>query len=161
MKKLLRVFLALFVLLSLSVIFTACSNNEPEKFTEGLTYMKNTEGTCYIVTGIGSAKESDIVIPSKYENLPIVSIGKDAFKDTLITSINIPNSVTSIGGYAFYDCTSLTSIIIPDSVTYIGRYAFEGCDKLTIYCEAENKPSGWVYDWNSSNRPVIWGYKGE
>ena len=43
----------------------------------------------------------------------------------------IPNSVTSIGYYAFSGCTSLTSITIPNSVTNIGRYAFQGCSGLT------------------------------
>ena len=43
----------------------------------------------------------------------------------------IPNSVTSIGDYAFYDCTGLTSIDIPDSVTFIEDGAFSGCTGLT------------------------------
>ena len=42
-----------------------------------------------------------------------------------------PDDVTSIGGYAFYNCSKLTSITIPDSVTSIGGYAFSGCSKLT------------------------------
>ena len=44
----------------------------------------------------------------------------------------IPDSVTAIGGKAFYDCHRLTSISIPDSVTSIGDGAFEGCRNLTI-----------------------------
>ena len=43
----------------------------------------------------------------------------------------IPNSVTSIGEYAFYDCTSLTSVTIPDSVTFIANEAFADCKSLT------------------------------
>ncbi|MGN0542106.1 MAG: leucine-rich repeat domain-containing protein [Acutalibacteraceae bacterium] len=43
----------------------------------------------------------------------------------------IPDSVTSIGNYAFYKCTGLTSVTIPDSVTSIGNYAFAWCDSLT------------------------------
>ena len=43
----------------------------------------------------------------------------------------IPNSVTSIGEYAFRDCTGLTEITIPNGVTSIGEYAFYGCTGLT------------------------------
>lgn len=48
-----------------------------------------------------------------------------------MTSVNIPDSITSIGDYAFDYCRSLTSITIPDSVTEIGDYAFDYCDGLT------------------------------
>ena len=47
-----------------------------------------------------------------------------------LTSITIPNGVTSIGNYAFSGCTSLTSFTIPDSVTSIGKFAFSGCTGL-------------------------------
>ena len=47
--------------------------------------------------------------------------------------MTIPNSVTSIGGYAFEWCSSLTSVTIPNSVTTIGDYAFCGCSNVTIY----------------------------
>ena len=43
----------------------------------------------------------------------------------------IPNSVTSIGDYAFYNCSFLTSVTIPNSVTSIGDYTFSGCSSLT------------------------------
>ena len=53
----------------------------------------------------------------------------------------IPNSVTSIGDYAFRDCSSLTSVTIPNSVTSIGDEAFRGCDALkTVICEAIEVP---------------------
>ena len=48
-----------------------------------------------------------------------------------MTSITIPNSVTSIGSSAFYGCSGLTSITIPNSVTSIGNSAFYGCSSLT------------------------------
>ena len=46
-------------------------------------------------------------------------------------TFQIPDSVTEIGGYAFYYCTNLTDIDIPDSVRTIGRYALYGCEKLS------------------------------
>ena len=48
-----------------------------------------------------------------------------------ITSVAIGNSVTSIGNYAFYQCSGLTSVTIPNSVTSIGERAFQSCSGLT------------------------------
>lgn len=68
-----------------------------------------------------------VIIPNS-----ITSIGDIAFYDcSSLTSINIPNSVTSIGDSAFGDCSSLTSINIPNSVTSIEDYAFIACSSLT------------------------------
>ncbi|MBQ6166046.1 MAG: leucine-rich repeat protein [Muribaculaceae bacterium] len=74
---------------------------------------------------------TSIVIPNS-----VTSIGYGAFFDcTGLTSIAIPNSVTAIDQAAFFDCTGLTSIIIPESVTSIGSEAFSGCTRLTdVYC---------------------------
>lgn len=62
----------------------------------------------------------------------VTSIGSSAFYGcTGLTSVTIPSSVTTIGSWAFYNCSSLTSVTIPSRVTSIGFYAFEGCTGLT------------------------------
>ena len=62
----------------------------------------------------------------------VTSIGNSAFYNcTGLTSITIPNSVTSIGDNAFRYCSGLTSITIPNSVTSIGHSAFYNCTGLT------------------------------
>ena len=48
-----------------------------------------------------------------------------------ITALNLTTGITSIGDWAFYDCSGLTSLSIPDSVTSIGKYAFGHCTGLT------------------------------
>ena len=70
---------------------------------------------------------TDLVIPNS-----VTSIGNWAFyKYDGLTNITIPNSVTTIGNGAFLDCDGLTSITIPNSVTTIGNEAFAWCSGLT------------------------------
>lgn len=59
-------------------------------------------------------------------------IDQDAFSNcTSLTSITLPNSITTIGWYSFRNCRSLTSINFPNSLTTIDDYAFSNCDSLT------------------------------
>ena len=69
---------------------------------------------------------TNLIIPNS-----VTSIGNYAFYGSGLTSVTIPNSVTSIGEYAFYGCSGLTSVTIPNSVTSIGNYALCNCSGLT------------------------------
>ena len=68
---------------------------------------------------------NNLAHPNYYGNLHI--LGESGIG---INELTIPDSVTSIGSYAFYNCTSLTSITIPASITIIGDVAFYGCNNL-------------------------------
>jgi hypothetical protein len=64
----------------------------------------------------------------------VTSIGDYAFYNCSgLSSVVIPDSVTSIGDYAFYNCSGLSSVVIPDSVTSIGGYAFYSCTGMGAY----------------------------
>ena len=98
----------------------------------------DTNHTASITKFVGS--ETEVIIPSMVEHngatykVTAIADGNyntGAFYDSNITSVVIPDTVTSIGDYAFSSCSSLTSITIPSSVTSIGMAAFHSCDSLT------------------------------
>jgi len=113
----------------------------------------STNGNNATITGYTGAGGSVTIpgsIPVNGINLPVISIGEEAFAGcTSLTNVIIPNGVTSIGDWAFDDCTSLisvtipnfiinfsggtslTSVTIPNSVTSIGGGAFADCTSLT------------------------------
>src|SRR5215472_17069302 len=79
------------------------------------------------ITITGYAGSGIVVIPNTINGYPVTGIGTQAFQSTGVTSVIIPNSVTSIGDYAFRYCSGLTNVTIPDSVTSIGQTAFAFC----------------------------------
>ena len=109
-------------------ICTAC--NMVIGATEGVLYDISADGTyAEVIAYNGTATK--VRIAEEYQGLPVKVIYKEAFKKLNITSVIIPDSVTSIGDYAFQYCTALTSVIIGDSVTSIGNNAFAWCTSLT------------------------------
>ena len=81
------------------------------------------------------------------------AIGKTA------TEFVIPEGVTTIGAYAFWNCSSLTSVVIPDSVTSIGSWAFSYCDSLTsvVIGDSVTTIGNSAFSWCNSLTSVVIG----
>lgn len=89
------------------------------------------DNTAAIVTNYKyNGAAADVTIPSRYKGKPVTTIGHAAFFNSAVTSVTIPDSVTSISDDAFVNCPQLTNISIPNSVTYIGFFAFGSCTSL-------------------------------
>lgn len=117
------------VLLAVAVsAFAGCDSSREPKPTEGLAFTKMSR-EC-VITGIGTASQKKIVIPSEIDGLPVTEIEKEAFKDTAVVSVFIPSSVVIVGDYAFSGCVNLRSVTFSQGVGSIGEGAFYGCTAL-------------------------------
>lgn len=76
-------------------------------------------------------KKTTLTIPETVDGMEVKGIRNEAFKNTSITSISLPNTIDSIGGYAFEGCSSLSEIDLPENLRHIGGYAFAGCSSLS------------------------------
>ena len=93
-------------------------------------YILMEDGTAAIINYIGAA--SELEVPGEIEGHPVAYIADGAFYQCdSLTSITLPDGVTSIGESAFSWCGSLASVTLPDSVAFIGDSAFYSCGSLT------------------------------
>jgi len=157
MKKIFPILTSVCIVIFLTLL-TSCNagagkNDSP---TKGLVYQVSENGEFCFVTGY-EGSETDIVIPSEYEGLPVQSISGSAFKDSAITSVRLPDSVTGIYYQCFSGCTSLKKIEFGTGIKYIEQNAFNGCTALeevhikdlTGWCKTEFKS----VSWNNSHIP--------
>jgi hypothetical protein len=106
----------------------------PAQPGDGYGYVQNAGGATITITnytGPGGA----LTVPTIINGYLVTGIGlangETAVFPVSLTSITLPDSVASIGSFAFYLCTNLASAAIPNSVTNIGECAFSGCNRLT------------------------------
>ena len=112
---------------------------------DNLTWILNESSGNLTISGIGAMTDyydsygsrtpwngNEYYIKTVVIDDGVTSIGSYAFYNcTELTNIAIPDSVQSIGGYAFYKCTALTEITIPNGVTSIGDFVFYNCSRLS------------------------------
>lgn len=98
---------------------------EPETYEQdGITYyIQNGEAT--LMSGAGAA--GDVVIPSTVEGCPVTKINDYAFRESLIASVNMPETIVALGESIFYNCKNLGSVSLPNSIRAISQYCFYGC----------------------------------
>lgn len=172
-----------------TALFVSCNNkqeddaqNNEQNVFEDDKFVYQVEDDRVIIYAY-KGKDENVKIPSEYNGKPVTKIDESAFENCdFIKSVEIPDSVTSIGMFAFHgctalesvklsnaltqlneslfaDCESLTSIEIPNGVVSIRDGAFSGCSALeNIYCEAAKKPEYWDDGWNEGCPANIhWG----
>ena len=145
----------------------------------GLSANAETSGTCGpdlrwhltdngVLTISGKGKMNDYSYPdggpwSKSDIKRIIigdgitTIGGYAFRDcSNLTSVTIPNSITTIGVAAFADCSALTSVTIPNSVTTIGEAAFVSCRALTSVTIPNSVTKIGNYAFDNYGAKIIW-----
>ncbi len=100
------------------------------EYHEDLGYVVNSNGEAVIYDYIGT--EPNVVIPSHINDVPVVSIGMNAFFcNSVITSVTIPETVRSIEDRAFYCCENLSNVELNDGLESIGTNAFFTCNKIS------------------------------
>ena len=144
-------------------VCTVCEELNPVCL-EYLTFTLLDDGT-YSVKANGKTKiPATLYIPNKYNGKTVTKLDKDAFKDVdVLTSVVIPDSVTSIGSFAFYYCDSLKTVYYKGTAKEWSKISIDSSNtdltSATRYYYSEAQPTDttynyWHYDENGN--PVKW-----
>ncbi len=150
---------------------------ERETYTEGLEFSLNKSNDSYVVSGYKGI-EKEVIIPSTFNYLPvklikayafdnnklikkvllpntIIEIEANAFSNSTLKEINIPDSCEKIGDAAFYGCQGLRSITLKKSIKSLGDYSFN--NTFLIYTDSTDT-SGWNV--NAFDNNLVYIYEG-
>ena len=92
-------------------------------------YVMNDGGGATVI-GDEDDSVTALTVPETLGGVKVTAIEDQAFQGCKFTSVSLPDSITSIGDYAFYSCGELSGIVLPSSLQSIGAYSFAFCDAL-------------------------------
>lgn len=151
--------------------------------TAGIEYEVIPDSNYCLISGCYKELSGAVYIGAYYNELKVLGIKDDAFKDCdKITSIYLLDGILSIGNNAFMGCSNLEKINIPDTVESIGDNAFKDCEKLTeitlplsvtevgyevfnndltinLFFEEDEIPEGFNESWFTGNSTIIYDYQ--
>ena len=126
-----------FLVLSCVALFALCSFAKVgDNFNVGgFSYLVLAESSDIgEVSLVAKSAGTELNVPASVEykgiTYEVTAIAPDAFKNSSITSVALPESIVEIGKGAFQNCKQLTSVSLPSSLSYIGYFAFAGCSLL-------------------------------
>lgn len=125
--------------------------------SKGLSFTAIEGG--YEVSGIEDSRIKDIVIPENYDGKPVISIGEEAFFNSAITSVYLPDTVTAVKDRAFASCSDLVSIRISNNIKEFGVGVCSACWSLNTnsYDNAKylgNEDNEYLILWEANNKNI-------
>jgi len=114
-------------------IGSACESCGAVKASQGLAYKGDLATGTYIVTGLGTTLEKDIVVARYYNGYEITSVAPEAFANTPgLNSVWLQSYILKIGDRAFAGSEDLVQVTISEGTEYFGSKLFEGCTSLEV-----------------------------
>lgn len=141
MKKSIKMILILLTFCMATALFVSCDNKQEDDIDDA----QNNEQNVYeddkfvyqvendrVIIYAYKGKDENLKIPSEYNGKPVTKIDESASENCdFIKSVEIPDSVTSIGMFAFHGCTSLESVKLSNALTQLNESLFADCESLT------------------------------
>lgn len=127
-KKLIPVIAALGVVLVIGLVVLLFGN----RASKGLEFVSNGDGTCYW-SGIGTCTDTVIIVPEKNGDETVVAVGSEdnvLEYDSTVIKVVLPETIVSIGEYAFSNCEMLEEIKLNEGLKTIEFAAFQNCENL-------------------------------
>lgn len=100
------------------------------------------DGQVIILEYLGGS--GTVTLPSEIDGCPVVAIADGAFRGQDVTGVILPDTLESIGWFAFAGCVRLETVVLPRSVQDIAYGAFDHCTHLTILCAEGSYAARWA-----------------